>query len=128
MFDIPPDDPHKIIAHVPPRPETPDNFSDSSSMVPHKTSGVEPRSRHISKRSLPPASHTLRPEVQQQQKPQPTQPLIQLVQYQNIQSSTQRYHTTEHSLQTASAATNKPLVHLKYSNSGNIDRQCLVPD
>lgn len=85
----------------------------------------------MAKRSLPPPSNTLSFEQSQQQT---SQPLVQLVKYQNIQNTAQRYHLAAHSssssppTSTTDVSANKVLVHLKYSNGGNTDRNCLIPE
>ncbi|CAF3527498.1 unnamed protein product [Rotaria socialis] len=127
MFDIPIDHSNNISSPVPVPPDSPDNISDSSNLLPRKTNGVEPVSTRSPKRSIPSASTTLRPQ-QQQQKQQSTQPLVHLVQYQNIQNSAQRYHHSAHAPATTSVSANKALVHLKYSNSGITDRNYLLPE
>ena len=96
--------------------------------------GNEQLSPNHLKRVVPAPLFTLRTEEQRQA----AQPILHLVQYHNVQSSTQRYHHTTHpSASTSStkastvatdAPNNKVLVHLKYSNSGQTDRDCLVPD
>ena len=77
----------------------------------------EQSSVQMSKRALQQPPNSTRFEQQQQRR-------FQLVQYQNIESSAQRYHHGS----TTQAATNAVLVHLKYSNGGNTDRTCLIPD
>ncbi|CAF1140568.1 unnamed protein product [Rotaria sordida] len=128
VFDIPIDNSNKISSHLPTRSDSPENVSSSNNFLQRKTNGVEQISPpRISKRSLPPASNTLRSE-EQHQKQQIVQPLVQLIQYQNIQNSAQRYHHSAHTSKPTGVSTNKPFVHLKYSNGGNIDRNCLVPE
>jgi hypothetical protein len=117
-FDVPIDNPNKISSRLPIQPDDPDNTLNYSNLLQHSTNRYEQTSPRISKRSLPPPLLTLRSDQQ---------PRTQLVQYQNVQNSAQRYHHSEHS-STTSVSTNKVLVHLKYSNGGNIDRNCLIPD
>ncbi|CAM4767710.1 unnamed protein product [Rotaria magnacalcarata] len=127
MFDIPIDHSNNISSQVPVQPDSPDNVSDSSNLLPSKINGVEPVSTRSPKRSIPSAPMTVRPE-EQQQKQQSTQSRVHLVQYQNIQNSAQRYHHSAHAPATADVSTNKALVHLKYSNSGITDRNYLLPE
>ncbi|CAF2516197.1 unnamed protein product [Rotaria sp. Silwood2] len=126
-FDIPIDNSNKISSHLSTRPDSPENVSNSYNFLQRKTNGVEQIPPRISKRSLPPPSLTLRSEEQHQKK-QMVQPLVELVQYQNIQSSAQRYHHSAHASKTTGVSAAKALVHLKYSNGGNTDRNCLVPE
>ncbi|CAF1163123.1 unnamed protein product [Rotaria sp. Silwood1] len=127
VFDIPIDNSNKISSSLPVRPDSPENVSNSHNLLQRKIHGDEQISKRVSKRSLPPVSFTLRSE-EQHQKEQIVQPLVQLVQYRNIQNSAQRYHHSAHSSKSTGVSTTKALVHLKYSNSGNTDRSCLVPE
>jgi hypothetical protein len=129
VFDMPVDNSNKISSRLPIQPDSSINDTNYSNLLQHSSNGFEKLSPRISKRTLPPPILTIR--SQQLQKPhhqqQITQPIAQLVQYQNIQNSAQRYHTSEHSSSTG-VSNNTVLVHLKYSNSGNTDRNCLIPE
>jgi hypothetical protein len=131
VFAFPLDTTNKIPSRSPAQFDSPQNVPHSSNLLQRSRNGNEPISPHISKRPLPPPFHAHRSE---QQQPKTSQPLVQLVQYQNIQSSAQRYHHPTHFPSTTAAATttdvssSKALVHLKYSNGGNIDRNCLIPE
>jgi len=128
VFTVPIDNSNKIPTRLPTQPDSPQNVPNSSNLVQRTANRNEQISSRISKRSVPPSSHTLRSEQQQQQT---SQPLVQLVQYQNIQKTAQRYHHSAHlssSSTTTDVSTNKVLVHLKYSNSGSPDRNCLIPE
>ena len=103
------------------RPDSSQIVTNSANIVKRKTYAIEQIAPRIPKRSIPPAPLNHRLEEQQ--------PILQLVQYQNIQNSAQRYHHSENtSATTSNISTDKVHVHLKYSNSGNIDRKCLVPE
>lgn len=105
------------------------NSNECLNPLPRTAIASEQNSGRIPKRSLPLSSHTLPSESTQQQIPRP---LVQLLQYQNIQNTAQRYHLTTHSpvssTTTEDIPTNRVFVHLKYSNSGQTDRQCLIPE
>ena len=128
-FDVPTDNSNRISSRLPIQPDSPINASNYSNLLQHSSNLFEQLSPRISKRTLPPPILTIR--SQQLQKPhhqqQITQPIAQLVQYQNIQNSAQRYHSSEHSSSTG-VSNNTVLVHLKYSNGGNTDRNCLIPE
>ena len=109
----------KIPSRLPARADSPQSLSN---ILSRSINGNDPIPSRLPQRSILPPPHTLRSEQQPT-----TQPLVQLVQYQNIQNSAQRYHYSAHS-STTTAPANKVLVHLKYSNGGNTDRDCLIPD
>jgi hypothetical protein len=113
----------EIPTRLPHRPDSPETISTASNLFQRITNGIEPTSSYISKRSLPPppllALHSEKQQIER--------PVVQLVQYQNVQNSAQRYHHSAHSSTTA-VPTKKVLVHLKYSNGGNVDHNCLVPE
>ncbi len=122
VFAISNDDTYKIPSRLPLRPESPQN---PPTLLSRTTSRIEHISARLPKRSLLPPSHLLRSERPQQQT---SQSLLQLIQYQNIQNTAQRYHLAAPSSASADVSTNKVLVHLKYSNGGNTDRNILVPE
>jgi len=132
VFAVPIDNPSKIPSRLPARPDSSQNVPKNSSYLSQRTTnGNEQIPSRIPKQSLQPPSDTFRSEQQQQQQ-QNSQPRVQLVQYQNIQNSGQRYHRSAHSSSSSTAttafSTNKVFVHLKYSNGGNADRNCLIPE
>lgn len=121
---------HDNNTKIPTRLPVPLNHvSENLHPLPRTTHANEQISPRLSKRSLPPPSHTLQSEQPQQQH---TRPLVQLLQYQNIQNTAQRYHLSTHSPTSAAAtedlSTNRVFVHLKYSNGGHTDRHCLIPE
>jgi len=132
VFAVPIDNPSKIPSRLPARPDSSQNVPNSSYLSQRTTNGNEQIPSRIPKQSLQPPSDTFRSEQQQQQQQQNSQPRVQLVQYQNIQNSGQRYHRSAHSSSSSTAttafSTNKVFVHLKYSNGGNADRNCLIPE
>ena len=128
VFAISHDQTNKIPSRLP----VPLNYpSENIHPLPRTTHTNEQISPRLSKRSLPPPSHTLHSEQPQPQQ-QHTRPVVQLLQYQNIQNTAQRYHLNTHSPASATTAddvsTNRVFVHLKYSNGGHTDRHCLIPE
>ncbi len=121
-FAISDDDTYRIPSRLPIRPESPHNHPN---LLQRTTNGIEHISTRLPKRSLLPPSHVLRSERVQHQT---SQPLVQLIQYQNIQNAPQRYHLAASSSATTNVSMNRVLVHLKYSNGANTDRNCLVPE
>jgi len=132
VFTVPIDDSNKSPSHLPARPDSPENVPNSSNSSKRINNGNEQVPSHLPKQALLPPAHTPRSEQQQQQLQTP-QSLLHLVQYQNSQKSAQRYHHSPHSspsstpTPTTDVPTNKVLVHLKYSNGENTDRNCLIP-
>ena len=122
VFTISNDDTYKIPSRLPLRPDSPQN---PPTIIHRTTSGIENISARLPKRSLLPPNHLLRSERPQQQT---SQSLVQLIQYQNIQNTAQRYHLAAASPASADVSTNKVLVHLKYSNGANTDRNLLMPE
>ena len=105
------------------------NSSENLNPLPRTVNANDQISPRLPKRSLPPPSHALQSEQTQQQI---ARPLVQLLQYQNIQNTAQRYHLSTHSpvpsATTEDVPTNRVFVHLKYSNGGHTDRHCLIPE
>lgn len=124
----------RVTSNVAMQPDTRNMGPASAKRLQRIAQGNEQLSPSHLKRVVPAPLFTLRTEQQRQA----AQPILHLVQYHNVQNSAQRYHHTTHSsittstTNTSTAATdtpnNKMLVHLKYSNGGPADRNCLVPD